>query len=210
MKPREKILNYGVWKLESWELMAIILSTGTKKMSVFQLAKKLSKVLEKKKEHITLEDLLSLPGIWKTKAFQVLSAFELAKRYYLPQEHQIQSAQDVYQELKEYSNKKQEYLLTLSLNGAWWIIQKRIITIWLLDQSLAHPREIFSGAIEDRAHSLILAHNHPSWNSSPSSADIHMTKRLSEVAEIVGIALKDHIILTKGTYFSFRENSLLS
>jgi len=96
------------------------------------------------------------------KATQIISAFELAKRYFLPDQVSIHSIQDVLDQVREYRDKKQEYLLCLTLDGASRLIQQRIITIGLVDQSLVHPREIFVGAIEDRSQSIIIVHNHPS------------------------------------------------
>ena len=82
-------------------------------------------------------------------------------------------------------------------------------TIWLLNQSLVHPREVFADAIEDRANSIILVHNHPSWTISPSFEDKIVTNRIKEVSKIVWINLIDHIIITKSDYFSFNENQIL-
>jgi DNA repair protein RadC len=112
-------------------------------------------------------------------------------------------------QVSEYRNKRQEYLICITLDGASRLINKRIITIWLLNQSLVHPREVFADAIEDRAHSIILVHNHPSGTNKPSNEDIYVTKRLREVSELVWIQLRDHIIITKNDYYSFKENSLV-
>lgn len=210
MKPREKFLRYGPQKLESWELIATILGTGTKQVNVFTLAKKAAKLIELEQEDLSLDDLLNLPGIWKVKALQIMSGFELAKRHYFKDDVFLHSSKEVFQEVEEYSQKRQEYLIVLTLDGAKRLIHKRVVTIGLLDQSLAHPREIFSGAIEDRAHSIILVHNHPSGNTDPSGADMQITSRIMEAGKIVGIHLLDHLVIAKKSYYSFRENSLIS
>lgn len=210
MKPREKILTHGVKKAESWELIATILWSGIRGRSVFQIARKAAKLIEEKQDTIKLDDLLQIPGIWKIKALQIIWAFELARRHYLKEWITIESVGDIVNQVADYRKKKQEYLLSLTLDGAGRLIKKRIVTIWLLDQSLAHPREIFSGAISDHANSLILVHNHPSGNPFPSNADKNVTRRISDVAELVGIRLLDHIIITWDSHFSFRENALLS
>ena len=210
MKPREKIIRFGSKKLESWELIAVILWTWIKWKSVFQIAKKAAKIIEEKQDSITLEDLWNIEGIGKIKSLQIIAAFELARRHYVKDEVIIESVWDIVSQVQEYKKKKQEYLLGLTLDGAGRLINKRVITIGLLDQSLAHPREIFSWAISDHAHSIVLVHNHPSGNPMPSSADKNVTNRISDVAKLVGIKLLDHVIISNDAYFSFRENSLLS
>jgi len=209
MKPREKLQINWPRNLESWELIAVILGTGTKGQNVFQVARKASKVIASKQDRVTLDDLLTVKWIWKVKGMQIISGFELARRHYIPDEVSIQSSADVVSQVWEYRAKQQEYLLTLTLDGAGKLINKRVITIWILDESLAHPREIFTWAIADRAHSMILVHNHPSWNVRPSSADMRTTNRICEVWKLVGIQVRDHVIIWKNDHYSFRENALI-
>jgi DNA repair protein RadC len=209
MKPREKLLRHGPSHLASWELISTILGSGIRGRNVFQISRQAAEVIEKKKEHITQEDLCAIDGIGKVKSMQIIAAFELARRHYITDEVRIESVMDIMSQVQEYRKKKQEYLLTLTLDGAGRLISKRVVTIGLLDQSLAHPREIFSGAIADHANSLVLIHNHPSGNTYPSSADTRTTKRISQVAELVGIRLLDHVIIGAKDYFSFREHSML-
>ena len=209
MKPREKILKYWPEKLESWELVATILGSGIQWLDVFQLSKKANKVIEEQAGSITIADLEKIRGIGKIKAIQIISAFELAKRHFIDDNIIIESIWDVLEQVAEYRNKKQEYLIGITLDGANRLINKRIITIWLLNQSLVHPREVFADAIEDRAHSIILVHNHPYWTNKPSKEDVYVTKRLEEVSKIIWINLRDHIIVTKDDYYSFKENTLL-
>lgn len=209
MKPREKILKYGPEKLESWELVATILWTWIKWLDVFALSKKANKVIEQKATQIRLEDLENIRWIGKVKAIQIISAFELAKRHFIDDNIIIESSQDVLKEVQEYRNKKQEYLLCFTLDGANRMIQKRVVTIGLLNESLVHPREVFSDAISDRANSIILVHNHPSQMNEPSMSDIRVTQRLKEVSKIIWIKLTDHIIITKEDYYSFKEHNLL-
>lgn len=115
-----------------------------------------------KQDTITLKDLLTISGIGPVKGMQIIAGFELARRHYICDDISISSSHDVLSQVAQYRSKQQEYLLTLTLDGAGKLIQKRVVTIGILDESLAHPREIFTGAIQDRAHSLILVHNHPS------------------------------------------------
>lgn len=99
--------------------------------------------------------------------------------------------------------------MCLSLNGANELIEKRVITIGLLDNSPVHPREVFADAIADRATSVIFAHNHPSGNPQPSEADRRMHDRLTEAGRILGLRVLDHVIVTKKRHFSFQASGLI-
>ena len=209
MQPREKLLKYWPKKLEWWELVATILWSGIKGTSVFMLAKKVHKMIEEKREKLSIEDLSSIKWIGTVKAIQIISTFELAERYFVKDAILIESSQDVLREIREYRDKKQEYLICLTIDGANRLIKTRVVTIWLIDQSLIHPREVFASAIEDRANGIILVHNHPSGICQPSGADISVTTKLQKAGDILGIKFIDHIIVTKEEYFSFRENDLL-
>ena len=121
----------------------------------------------------------------------------------------ITSAADVYSLLHEYSLKEKEYFLLLTLDGASNVIQKRVIHIGTLNQSLVHPREVFRPAILDNAAGIIVCHNHPSGTLEASRADIQVTQRLKEVAKLVGIELLDHVIISKQGYYSFSDEGML-
>ncbi|MGB5792658.1 RadC family protein [Poseidonibacter sp.] len=209
-KPREKLLKNGTQSLKDYELMAIILGTGIKGKDVISLSKELIKILDKEFKTLNLEKLLRIHGLGKAKASQILSAIELSKRYLIQnQNKKITSAKDVYTELQDYKNKQQEYFLAIYLDGANYIVDKKIITIGTLNQSLVHPREVFSYAIEKRCASIIVAHNHPSNTLQASNEDINITKRLQESAKILGIGLLDHVIFTKDGFYSLKEEGIL-
>ena len=208
-RPREKLLVKGTAALKSYELLAILLGSGTQGKDVIKLSKEIIKILDNDFETLSLKQLMEVHGLGQAKAMQILSAIELSRRYLIKQNIKITSADDVYRELQEYSNKRQEYFLAITLDGASHIIQKRIISIGTLNQSLVHPREVFSDAIADRAAGIIIAHNHPSGQLTPSIEDKRVTKRLKEVGSIMGIELLDHVILSSDGYFSFREEALI-
>lgn len=209
-KPREKLEKLGCDALKNYELMAILLGTGVKGKDVISLSKELVKLLEKGFDTLDLERLLSIHGLGKAKASQILSAIELSKRFLLKNENQkISSAKDIYEELKAYRYKQQEYFIALYLDGANHLVDKKIITIGTLNQSLVHPREVFSYAVEKRCASIIVAHNHPSGELNPSNEDINVTKRLQYSAKILGIELLDHVIFTKDGFYSFDEENIL-
>jgi DNA repair protein RadC len=208
-KPREKLIKKGANALKDYELLAVLLGSGVQGKDVITLSSEIIKLFEKDFENINLEKLLTIHGLGLAKASQILSSIELSKRYLIKQNKKITSAKDVYDELKEYHNKKQEYFLCLYLDGANHLIQTKVITIGILNQSLVHPREVFSYAIEKRCASIIVAHNHPSGVLEASNEDINVTKRLKESGKILGIELLDHLIITNDGYFSFKEEDLL-
>ena len=121
----------------------------------------------------------------------------------------ITSASDVYSLLHNYSSANKEHFILVTLDGASKIINKRVIHIGTLNQSLVHPREVFRPAILDNAAGVIISHNHPSGTLEPSRADIQITQRLKEVAKLVGIELLDHVIISSQGYFSFSDDGLL-
>ena len=208
-KPREKLIKKGVKALKDYELLAILLGSGVQGKDVISLSNEIIKLFEDDFENLNLEKLLSIHGLGLAKASQILSSIELSRRYLIKQNKKITSANDVYEELKGYHNKKQEYFLALYLDGANHLIQTKIITIGILNQSLVHPREVFSYAIEKRCASIIVAHNHPSGILEASNEDINVTKRLKESGKILGIELIDHLIITNDGFVSLKEEGVL-
>jgi DNA repair protein RadC len=111
--------------------------------------------------------------------------------------------------LKFIRHKKQEYFVCFSLDSNGRLIKRRVVTIGLLDASLVHPRETFVGPLKDRAAAVIIAHNHPSGQTEPSSEDVKTTQQLVAAGQILGIPLYDHLIVTASEHYSFRENGLV-
>ena len=121
----------------------------------------------------------------------------------------LRSSKDILSCLKHFRNKRQEYLICLSLDSGGRLIKQRVVTIGLLDAALAHPREVFAGPLTDRAASVIIAHNHPSGEAAPSGHDIALTQQLAAAGQLLGIPLQDHIIITIRGHYSFKQNCLL-
>ena len=119
----------------------------------------------------------------------------------------ISNARSIYRYLEAYHRQDKEHFLMLTLDGASRVIDTHIISIGTLNQSLVHPREVFYPAIEDKAAAIIIAHNHPSGQCSPSRADRQITSRLKEVGKLVGIDVIDHIILTNDGFYSFQDEN---
>lgn len=209
-KPREKLYKKGAQALKDYELLSVLLGSGVKGKDVITLSKEIIKILENNFTSITLEMLTNIHGLGKAKASQILSSIELSKRYLNEKQNlRISNSRDVYEELIPYKDKKQEYFLCIYLDGANHLINTEVISIGTLNQSLVHPREVFSYAIEKRCASIILAHNHPSGTLNPSLSDINVTKRLQEAAKILGIDILDHVIFTQSGFYSFKEEGVL-
>jgi DNA repair protein RadC len=118
-------------------------------------------------------------------------------------------AEDVLNRLSFIRNKRQEYFICLSLDSGGKIISRRTVTIGLLNATLVHPREVFAGPLKDRAAAVIVAHNHPSGSVEPSKEDIKTTQQLVAAGQILGVPLRDHIIVTSGAHYSFKKNYLI-
>jgi len=158
---------------------------------------------------LTLDHLLEVSGMGLAKAAQILSGFELARRRLGRGAAKISCAKDVLPLLNDISGKQQEYFVCISLNGAHEVIEKRVVTIGLLDKSPVHPREVFADVIADRVAGVIFAHNHPSGDLQPSEADLRLQDQLTEAGKLLGISVLDHIIVTRKGYYSYQESGLI-
>lgn len=197
-RPREKLARKGVTALSDFELLQALIGSGNAQANVSKIARDTLKLLKSRGANITYSDLKQISGLGPARITEILAAFELTKRYLIDDERPIiDSPEKAVEQLSDVRDKKQEYFVCMTLDGANRLISKRIITIGTLNASLVHPREVFADAITDRAASIIVAHNHPSGNLEPSQADIELTNRLTDVGRIVGIIVKDHIIVSK-------------
>jgi DNA repair protein RadC len=208
-RPREKLKEKGAKALSDEELIALILGSGTKSHDVRLIATQIAKLIADKKGKATLEELSKVEGIGLAKAAQILAGFELARRYMVKETVKVSEAKDVLPLLGDIASKQQEYFVCFSLNGANEVIEKRIVTVGLLDKSQVHPREVFADVITDRAASIVLAHNHPSGELKPSNSDLRIHEQLVEAGKILGIRILDHIIISKKGYYSFQEAGLI-
>lgn len=208
-RPREKLREKGAASLTDEELVAAILGMGTAGIDVRTMARQVAGLIREHRENLTLDHLMAVPGMGLAKGGQILSAFELARRHLLRQSVKIESAEDVVPLLADIVEKTQEHFVCITLNGANEVIEKRVVTIGLLDKSLVHPRDVFADVITDRAAAVIFAHNHPSGDLQPSEHDLKTQEQLEEAAKILGIRVLDHVIVSKKGYFSFQESGLV-
>jgi len=205
-QPREKLIEKGAVNLRDGELMAILLGTGIEGRDVFAVARDvLNKFPVKKLLSLDFKALAKIKGIGPAKACLLLAAFELTKRALEVEDNNlpaINSARDAVAQLQELRTAKKEHFTALYLNARNQLVHKETISVGTLNANLVHPREVFYPAIEHLAASIIVAHNHPSGGAEPSAADLELTDRLKEAGKVMGIELRDHIIVTKDGYQS--------
>lgn len=213
-RPRERLIKRGANSLTNAEILAILLSTGTKDESVIELSKRLMYQLEKLSQlnKITYEELIQVKGIKTAKACTILAAIELGKR--LKKNNQsdlkevyINDSFDVFELLNEdLKLLEQEHVIAIYIDIKAKVIKFETIYIGTLNQVAIHPREIFKNALKLNAYGIILVHNHPSGNSHPSSADRQVTEEMERAGEILKIKFIDHVIIGNNEYYSIREN----
>ncbi len=215
LKPRERLKKYGATALTNEELLAILLRTGTKDISVKNLALNVLKTIENIEniESLTLNKLMAIKGMGEAKSMSIIAAIELGKRVFLLKDKDktpITSGKDVYYRFKYLMRlEKQENLIVLLLDSKNKEIASKTIFKGSLDCSIAHPREIFKYAIDNNASRLIIVHNHPSGEAIPSLPDKKFTKQIMESGKIIGIEVIDHIIIGKNNYYTFKEGKVI-
>lgn len=202
-RPREKIRISGIESLSEEELIAVILGSGIHGKNIIELSREILPLIDSD-EKFLLSDIQKIRGIGEVKAMQIMCIKELIQRMNVNSELKITifTPSDVYKLLSSYSQKKKEFLILINLNHRNEFINKKVITVGLVDCSLFHPREIFVEAIKSHASKIIVAHNHPSGLLSPSPNDLEMTKQVKNSGEILGIRLIDSVIISKEGYRS--------
>ena len=208
-RPRERLLTMGAAGLSDQDLLAVLLGRGTAQHDVLSLARQLVAVIDDRGVTLSPEDLLAIEGIGPAKAALISAAFEFVRRRIRPEGVRISQPSDVLPLLQHYADRRQEHFICVSLNGAHEVLQTRVVTIGLVDQSHVHPREVFADPIADRASAVIIAHNHPSGQLTPSSEDRAVTQQLKVAGEVLGIQVLDHVIFSSRGYYSFAEHESL-
>ncbi|MDD4212747.1 MAG: DNA repair protein RadC [Bacilli bacterium] len=213
-RPRERLEKMGSMALADYELLAILLRTGTKEQSVMEVARALTMHFEPLflLSEATLEEMMAIDGIGKTKAIELQAAIELGRRMAESQvlKDKLTSPQMIYDYVRHsLQNLKQENALCLFLNVQNQVIAKKTLSIGTLEYTVFHPRDILKWGLKYSAYSIVLVHNHPSGNASPSPMDKKMTHVICDACDTVGIKLIDHIIIGANCFFSFAEQGLL-
>lgn len=208
-RPREKLEKYGTVKLADHELLAIVLGSGIKGTNVIQLARKIVKLVnEVGLEKITLEDLKGIRGLGDAKAMQIISALEFGRRQFVKSPEIIMTPEKVFELCVDFRNSKKEHFVAFYLDSRNALIAREVISIGILNASIVHPREVFEPALRLGAASIIIVHNHPSGDTTPSNEDFEVTKRLKEAAKLLGIHLQNHFIVTKTSHSNILSKSL--
>ncbi|MFA5750866.1 MAG: DNA repair protein RadC [Candidatus Paceibacterota bacterium] len=206
-KPREKLLKHGLSILSTQELLALILNTGTKKEGVLEMSSRIIKNYGEgsimfEKDVKNLSNNFEIP---MGKAMQIVACAELGRRFFqknyssLPV---VRTAREVFDYVKDMHNLSKEHLRGIYLNAHYKVIHDEVISIGTVDGSIIHPREVFKPAIERSAVALILVHNHPSGDITPSKMDIEVTKQLIDAGKLLGVDLIDHVIVTRDAFIS--------
>lgn len=213
-RPRERLITYGSETLSNIELLSIILKTGTKGESVYELSKRLLKELGSiyNLKNTNKEILTKIKGIGTAKAVELLATVELGKRIFInninDSKTKYNNSKIIYENNKYlFLDKKQEYFYCLYLNEKKELIERKLLFMGTINRSCVHPREVFKEAYMRSASSIICIHNHPSGDTKPSREDIHFTKALKEIGDTFGIPVLDHIIVSDNNYYSFYEES---
>ena len=215
-RPKEKLLTYGAESLSNSELLAIILRTGTQGENVLQLSSRLLSELEGLDGVLSanFNDITSIKGIKEGKASQILALSELFRRFRtlksMKKDIKINSPKDLADLLMgEMNELVQEVLKVVLLSTKNIIVGSKDVFKGSLNMSVVHPREIFKQAIDKNSASIIICHNHPSGDPTPSKEDINITLRIKECGNIMGIQLVDHIIIGNNKFVSLKERGLI-
>ncbi|MEG0306845.1 MAG: DNA repair protein RadC [Clostridium sp.] len=214
-RPREKILRYGAEYLSNSELLALILRTGTREDNVLTLCDKLISHCGgiNGLANPSITELKVVKGIGEAKATQILALVELSTRFNSfksGEEYKVTSPKDAaFYMMGQMKSLKKEYFKLIMLNTKNVIISVKDISIGNLNSSIVHPREVFIEAIKQSSASVILCHNHPSGDPTPSNEDILITKRLKECGTMLGIEVLDHLIIGNEVYVSLKEKGIV-
>lgn len=214
-RPRERLLRFGADALALSELLAIFLGTGTRDKSVLILAQEL--VLKFGGIHglleASIEELQEIKGIGEAKAVQLKAVFAVADRAVKdahPLKTMVATPEDAYAIARDLiAEEKQEMILVLLRDAKGKMFHHEIVALGTLSEVLFHPREIFYPAVKHKAFSLIICHNHPSGDPSPSEQDLELTRTLLHCSRVMSIALEDHLIVAKEGFVSLRECGFL-
>lgn len=215
-KPREKLLLKGKSSLSNVELLAILLATGTRKKSALDLAREILEKANRSLDELaklTVKDLCKIEGIGPAKAITIIAAIELAGRRQQTiarEKSKIKSSKDAYEILRHHLqdlNHEEFWLLCLSRSGT--VTAEIRISEGGITGTVADPKKIFKYALDHLATGIIVCHNHPSGNLTPSEQDRELTNKIRAAGKVLDITLMDHLIITQKQYYSFADEGLL-
>lgn len=214
-RPRERLQRYGAGNLSNAELLAILLRTGSVSENILDLSNRLLTESNGLNGllNFDMDDYLRIKGIGKAKACQLVALAEISRRfkgYKSGVSYKISQPGDVISLIMEdMRSLKQEILRVIMLNTKNIVLTMKDVSIGSLNSSIVHPREVFREAINKGSASIIICHNHPSGDPTPSTEDINITTRLKECGKLIGIDLLDHVIIGNGNYVSLKEKGII-
>jgi len=212
-RPREKLLKFGAPSLSDSELLAIILRTGTAGKNALDLSRELIKRFGglEKLSNASIRELKEFKGLGEAKAVTLLALFELCRRVkFQGRKSKISSPKEAFSILKPmFSFKETEHFGIVTLDRKGYVINVHTVAVGGLGKVAVEPKEVFRPAVKDLCEAVILFHNHPSGDPTPSSEDIEITKKLIKAGETLGIEVLDHLILGRETFFSFKGEGLV-
>ena len=214
-RPRERLYKYGIGSLSNEDLLSIIIGNGVKNKSCKELSLDIIKNVGSLNnlKNFNAQSLMKIYGVGFSKAASILASVELGRRVYLTKMSSLilNSPSKIYEYVKDlFVLKEQEYFYTLYLDNKSHIIDKKLLFIGTVNKSVVHPREIYKYAYIYSATSIIIVHNHPSGDPTPSREDKILTSNIAEIGNINKIPLLDHLIIGNNTYFSFSDNGLIN
>jgi DNA repair protein RadC len=207
--PRECLAQLGVKALRDDQLIALILRSGAKGDSVYQLSQRLADLGLDHLQRLEFEQWLQLEGLGGAKAASLMAALELGRRSLGTAGPPITTPEEAYLQLQDLAGSRKETFKALYLDGRRRLLRAEVVSVGTLTATLVHPREVFAPALECGAASLVVAHNHPSGDPTPSHEDRMLTERLSQAGRLLGLNLDDHLIIGKGCFTSLRQLGLL-
>jgi DNA repair protein RadC len=213
-RPRERLIRNGPESLSNAELLGVILRTGSREENAVSLANQiLSKYTIKQLSLTNVSMLTQVHGVGKAKAAQIAAVFELARRletFVEEPKRKICSPKDVYVLMyPKMREQKKEKFITLCLDTKNQVLKEEVVSIGSLNASIVHPREVFKSALMESSASVIMVHNHPSGDPSPSREDIMVTEKIVEGGKLLGIDVLDHIIIGDGRYVSLKDEGFV-
>ncbi len=212
-RPREKMLSRGAGTLTDEEIVAAVIGSGCGREGVLVVARRLLggmglEALGSK----GADDLMSVKGLGSARACQVAAALELGRRVFLPKEDSppiVTGPESAFALIRDLGGRKREHFMAIYLNARNALISRETISIGSLNASLVHPREVFFPAVRNLAANIILAHNHPSGDLTPSREDVELTRRLVKAGELMGIEVLDHLVVAGRRFVSLKSKGLL-
>ena len=211
-RPRERLFELGPGALSDADLVALVFGSGSGGEGVLDVAARVTRSIHLRRLHqIAVEDLLAIKGMGPARAAQLLAAAEIGRRLWPDADPipLVRGPETIFELTADIRRSNREHFVGFYLNSRNQVLRREIISIGSLNASIVHPREVFIPALAVSAASLILAHNHPSGDPSPSEEDLAITRRITESGRLLGIELLDHVVVAREAYTSFKERRLL-